>query len=265
MTEEKSTAVFDKCNVIVVDILGTTTSINFAKETLFPFVNKNVEEILKEKWDDESVKKAVKQLKEGEEELNLEGAVKLVKELTDSGSENPGLKTIQGLVYSKGYENGELKAHVFSDVAVAFEQWAKTRKVAIYSTGSVESQKQLFARSVEGDLSSHISNYFDQSVGPKTETDSYKKIAEELSSKPEELLFLTDNIEEGKAAKKAGFSVSLVSREGNAELPEESSSFTVVSSFKEILLENPAKRKNTEEQPAEVCVTNARGRKRVKS
>lgn len=69
-----------------------------------------MEEVLTAKWDDETLKSAVKQLKEGEDEINLEAAVKLVKDLTESESENAGLKTIQGIVYQKGYESGDLKA-----------------------------------------------------------------------------------------------------------------------------------------------------------
>ena len=80
----------------------------FKQETLFPFVIKHVEEILKEKWEDDAVKEAVKQLKEGEE-LDLDGAIKLVKELTENGSENVVLKTIQGLIYNKGFDGADLK------------------------------------------------------------------------------------------------------------------------------------------------------------
>ncbi|ENN77759.1 hypothetical protein D910_05724, partial [Dendroctonus ponderosae] len=238
---------FEKCSVVLVDVLGTTTSINFAKETLFPYVVKNVEEVLTAKWDDEAVKSAVKQLKEGDDDISLEAAVKLVKDLTESNSENVGLKTIQGIVYEKGYESDDLKSHVFSDVPASFESWAKSRKVAVYSTGSVESQKQLFTKSIEGDLSQYISNYFDLSVGPKSESESYKKIVEKLAVKPEEIVFITDLIEEAKAAKSAGLSTALVDREGNPKLPEESKEFTVISSFKEITFENPSKRKITDE------------------
>ncbi|KAL1514009.1 hypothetical protein ABEB36_003338 [Hypothenemus hampei] len=244
---EVETATFEKCSIILVDVLGTTTSLNFAKETLFPFVTKNAEEVLKSKWEEDSVKEAVKQLKEGEEEIDLDTAVNLIKELTESNSENPGLKTLQGIIYAKGYESGDLKAHVFNDVPVAFEAWAKTKKIAVYSTGSIESQKQLFTNSVEGDLSGHISKYFDQSVGVKTDSDSYKNIVEDLKVKPEEVLFLTDLIEEAKAAKAAGLFVAVITREGNPKLTDESKDFTVVSSFKEIVFENPAKRKNAEE------------------
>lgn len=75
-----------------------------------------------------------------------------------------------------------------------FENWSKDHKIAIYSTGSVESQKLLFTHSTEGDLSAHIINYFDQSVGLKTEASSYVKIAEKLEVKPEEILFLSDDV-----------------------------------------------------------------------
>lgn len=84
---------------------------------------------------------------------------------------------------------------VYSDVPKAFENWIKEHKVGVYSTGSVESQKLLFAHSVEGDLSTQISYYFDQSVGIKTETNSYKKIAEELKVKTEEILFVSDSVD----------------------------------------------------------------------
>ncbi|KAH1007817.1 hypothetical protein HUJ04_005010 [Dendroctonus ponderosae] len=257
---------FEKCSVVLVDVLGTTTSINFAKETLFPYVVKNVEEVLTAKWDDEAVKSAVKQLKEGDDDISLEAAVKLVKDLTESNSENVGLKTIQGIVYEKGYESDDLKSHVFSDVPASFESWAKSRKVAVYSTGSVESQKQLFTKSIEGDLSQYISNYFDLSVGPKSESESYKKIVEKLAVKPEEIVFITDLIEEAKAAKSAGLSTALVDREGNPKLPEESKEFTVISSFKEITFENPSKRKITDEPAVtEVCANVKSSRKRIRS
>lgn len=73
------------------------------------------------------------------------------------------------------------------------ELWAKTRKIAIFSTGSIESQQLLFKNTIQGDLSAHISNYFDQTIGPKVESESYVKIAEKMNCKPAEMAFITDN------------------------------------------------------------------------
>lgn len=62
------------------------------------------------------------------------------------------------------------------------------------------------------------------------------------------------NKTEAEAAKTAGIVSVLVKREGNDDIPEEVvKAFPVVSDFKEIVFENPAKRKNEDETvPAEV-------------
>lgn len=72
--------------------------------------------------------------------------------------------------------------------------WANGKRVCVYSTGSVQSQQLLFTHSTEGDLSSHITEYFDQSVGLKTDAESYKTIVEKLQCKPDEVVFLTDSV-----------------------------------------------------------------------
>lgn len=75
---------------------------------------------------------------------------------------------------------------------------SKTHKIAIYSTGSIESQKLLFANTINGDLTKHISKYYDQEIGAKTESESYKKISDDLEIKPEEIVFITDSVNGNK-------------------------------------------------------------------
>lgn len=76
----------------------------------------------------------------------------------------------------------------------ALQLWRSTEnnKIYIYSSGSVQAQKLLFAQSVAGDMLPHIDGHFDTEVGAKQESASYVKIAEEVGCKPEEILFLTD-------------------------------------------------------------------------
>lgn len=77
---------------------------------------------------------------------------------------------------------------------VVLETVSKTRKVAVYSTGSVEAQKLLFAHTLEGDLSGFVSAFYDQTVvGEKTEAGSYKKIAQQLEVEPQQVFFVSDN------------------------------------------------------------------------
>lgn len=55
------------------------------------------------------MKQAVKAL-DGEKELSIEEATKVFKELTDANSDNVGVKTLQGLIFKKGYGGGKIKA-----------------------------------------------------------------------------------------------------------------------------------------------------------
>jgi enolase-phosphatase E1 len=215
---------------------------------LFPFVIKQADAFLQAKWDEEAVKECIQQIKEDGADLDVAGAVERVKTLTDQQSSNKGLKTLQGLIYKDGYEKGDLKAHVFDDVPGAFEAWAKNRRVAIYSTGSIDSQKLLFSHTTQGDLSGHISTYFDQTVGPKTEAESYKKIAQETKVEPEEIVFITDDSKEATAAKSGGVPAVLNNREGKPPHPDGiSKDLTVISSFKDLGLDKTSKRKNEEQ------------------
>lgn len=84
---------------------------------------------------------------------------------------------------------------VYSDVPEALAIWTKTKRIAVYSRGTVESQKLFLKHTTEGDLSGHISNYFDLSVGDKQDDASYVKIAEQLSITPEELIYINDEID----------------------------------------------------------------------
>lgn len=78
---------------------------------------------------------------------------------------------------------------------MALKTWSKLRKIAIFSSGNALGQKLHFTHTTEGDLSSYIQKYFDETVGSKTESSSYEKIAKELDVKPEEVIFITDRID----------------------------------------------------------------------
>ena len=88
---------------------------------------------------------------------------------------------------------------IFDDVPPAIEVWARKFRVVVYSSGSIESQKLLFSYTTFGDMSAHVSNYFDLSIGSKTESSSYEKLARELAVNPGEVAYINDRIEGGSA------------------------------------------------------------------
>lgn len=127
---------------------------------------------------------------------------------------------------------------MYEDVSRNFNKWVEQGyKIYIYSSGSVEAQKLLFANSLAGDLLSLISGHFDTNVGHKQESQSYSNIAEQLNLSSDKILFLTDIPKEGIAAEEAGMRVILLDRPLNPNeiSPEIREKFEVQQNFDGIM------------------------------
>eukprot|EP00798_Chlamydomonas_sp_ICE-L_P022241 gene22241-29310_t len=147
----------------------------------------------------------------------------------------PGLFR-DGHIWRGGFGRGEMKAELFRDVPdVIVELRSLGVKSYIYSSGSREAQKQFFGHTQVGDLRPYLSGFFDTTSGPKVEARSYKEIYLNLGcDSPSDILFATDNILEGIAAKEAGWSVVMVERPGNKALPADHG-FRVITSMTDFL------------------------------
>ena len=84
--------------------------------------------------------------------------------------------------------------------------------MAVYSSGSVAAQKLLFHYSEAGDLQPLFSAWFDTEVGHKRSADSYRLIADSLNHRPEDIVFLSDVVEELDAAREAGLRTVMLDR-----------------------------------------------------
>lgn len=192
---------------VLLDIEGTTTSVRFVKETLFPFAQSHFRQFLEDHMEDPAVllqcSKLVKEIKgsftTGSE--TIDEICEISFQLMKSDLKSTPLKALQGMIWEGGYSSGELVGHLYDDVAPAIESWTRRGiAVYVYSSGSVDAQKLLFSHSTVGDLSSSISGYFDTTSGHKREFESYTLIAQEMRVEPFRILFLTDTIEEALAA-----------------------------------------------------------------
>ena len=81
-------------------------------------------------------------------------------------------------------------------------------------------QKLIFGFSNAGDLTKHISAYFDTTTGSKKEAESYRKIAENSRFPPVEILFVSDVLAELDAAQSAGMRTRLAVRPNNQQISE---------------------------------------------
>jgi enolase-phosphatase E1 len=203
---------------ILMDIEGTTTSISFVHDILFPYSEQRLSQFVKFNEPPEAIRNILAEtqktvLEENKIQINEEQSIDKLIEWIKSDRKHPALKKLQGLIWSKGYRSAELKGHVYQDVPEALLKWTQANiQLGIYSSGSIEAQKDLFGFSIYGDLNTFISNNFDTSTGPKRDIASYNKICQELNIAPEDILFLSDISEELDAAKNAGFKTTQLVR-----------------------------------------------------
>jgi enolase-phosphatase E1 len=125
------------------------------------------------------------------------------------------LKTFQGMVWEQGFKSGAIKGHMYPDVKPALERWAEMgMKLAIFSSGSIAAQKQLFGFSTEGDLTPYFSAYFDTTTGMKRDEQTYHLIVQQLNTPANSVLFLSDIHQELEAANAAGMRTLQLVRPG---------------------------------------------------
>lgn len=217
---------------VLLDIEGTTTPIEFVHQVLFPYARGHTHEYLHRHAADPGVRADIALLKaehaseSAEPSLprwdstdDLASAEAYVYWLMDRDRKSTGLKSLQGRIWEAGYHSGDLKGKgvVYDDVRPALVRWRKAGKsISIFSSGSVQAQRNLFANTTAGDLSTYLSRYFDTTTGPKREAASYHRIARALLRKPAEVLFVSDVVAELDAARAAGMQTALCVRGGVA-------------------------------------------------
>jgi enolase-phosphatase E1 len=191
---------------ILLDIEGTTSSISFVADELFPYARKHLAEFVATHSEEVAPILA---------DVPGDDPVATLIQWIDEDRKATPLKTLQGLIWAQGYADGELSGHVYPDTPEAMRRWtAMGIRVCIYSSGSIAAQKLIFGNSVAGDLTPLLSGYFDTTTGPKREAGSYTRIAGALGLDPGDILFVTDIQAEADAARTAGVQAVLIDREG---------------------------------------------------
>jgi enolase-phosphatase E1 len=222
---------------VLLDIEGTTTPIEFVYQVLFPYARQQVTDFLLRHQDATDAqdniealrKERVLDLAQGLEppewradsvEAVLNSAAAYFHWLMDRDRKSTGLKSLQGKIWEQGYRTGKLRGEVYADVSPAFSRWQEQKKqVCIFSSGSVLAQKLLFAHTTAGDLTKFINEYFDTTTGPKTEPESYCRIAVALGLLPQDILFVSDVPAELDAAKVTNIKTLLCVRPGRERPP----------------------------------------------
>lgn len=236
---------------VLLDIEGTTTPIDFVHKTLFSYADEQVADFIHKNSGDSKVVAILENLylsyrengnpgrkpaKWNNEDSTHrdESAVEYVRWLISLDSKDPALKELQGIIWEEGYKSAKLHGEVYPDVPEVMRRWSESGIImAIYSSGSVLAQKLIFGSTLHGDLTVYLSDFFDTGVGTKRDPESYRNISGRLGIPPEEILFLSDVLEEVTAARASGLKAVQVIRDGHNTARDKS--FRTISNLMELL------------------------------
>ena len=207
--------------VILTDIEGTTSSISFVKNVLFPYARQALPGFIAAHGNEPQVRRWLDAVA-----TEIGGAcqdsvvAETLQGWIDQDRKHTALKALQGMIWESGYRNGDYKAHFYPEVAAVLKGWhAAGLPLYVYSSGSVPAQKQFFGFSEAGDLTALVSGWFDTEIGGKREADSYRRIVAAIGVPAAGIVFLSDVVEELDAAREAGLQTRLLDRLLDYPLP----------------------------------------------
>jgi enolase-phosphatase E1 len=199
---------------ILTDIEGTTSSISFVRDVLFPYARRALPGFVREHGHEPDVRKWLDQVAiENGGVCSDDMIVETLQGWIDEDRKHTALKALQGMVWDAGYRNADFTAPLYADVAPALRAWRDAgHPLAVYSSGSVPAQKLLFGHTDAGDLTALFDGWFDTAMGHKRDAESYRRIAAEYGGSAGDIVFLSDIVEELDAAREAGMRTVLLDR-----------------------------------------------------
>lgn len=220
---------------IVIDIEGTTSSIRFVHEVLFPYARQHMAAFLRAHAEDPQVAAELDAVRrEAGEALDLDGVIRQLIAWIDADRKITPLKALQGMIWEAGFRNGDFTGHVYADAVRHLKDWHE-RGVPLYvfSSGSVQAQQLLFGHSDAGDLTPLFKGFYDTRIGAKREASAYTAIAADIGLRPADILFLSDIEGELDAARAAGMQTLWLVRDGE---PDPAASHRQVRDFDAVVL-----------------------------
>ncbi len=221
---------------IVTDIEGTTSSISFVHEVLFPYAREHLAEFVQSHAEDPAVASHLDAVRaEAGAALSLDGVIEqLLRWIAEDKKITP-LKALQGMIWEAGYKNGDFTGHMYHDAVEYLKKWqAQGIRLYVFSSGSVKAQQLLFGHSDAGDLTPLFSGYFDTRIGNKREAAAYQTIIKEIGLPAAEILFLSDIKEELDAARATGMHTNWLVRDSE---PDATAAHPQVRDFAQLKLQ----------------------------
>lgn len=192
---------------ILTDIEGTTSSISFVKDVLFPYARQRIAGFVTQNQQTPEIQQAILEVnKLTGKSQTLDSFIHQLCQWIDEDQKVTPLKAIQGLIWEEGYVQGDFHGHLYPDAYEGLQHWRDLGiSLYVFSSGSIKAQKLLFGHTEFGDLTPWFKGYFDTTTGPKQDPSAYIAIAQAIGLGPDRILFLSDIEGELDAAASAGF------------------------------------------------------------
>lgn len=233
-----------KIAAVVTDIEGTTSSIGFDHDVLFPYALKHIGNFVREHCEERDVMRVLVRICEntGMALHRIDDIIRLLQQWIRDDSQDIELKALQGMLWEKAYKQGLFQAPVYPEIPEVLRRWQQEeRNIYVFSSASIKSQQLFFRFSEYGDMRLLFSGYFDTTIGPTREVKSFINLAESIALPPQKIMYISDVKEELDAAAYAGFQTIWMLRPDQSELDPvkmaKKSEHIVLSSFEQIELD----------------------------
>jgi enolase-phosphatase E1 len=228
--------------IVLTDIEGTTSSVSFVKDVMFPYSHDQLDNFVRSKSSKTEILALLLQFKsewfEATQKTLGESITDTIAALKWSIKEDlklTALKSLQGIMWKDAFESGAFKSHLYQDSLLQFNIWSSADiPVYVYSSGSVQAQRLYFQYCEQGDMRKFFRGHFDTEIGAKIDVQSYAKIAKQIGANASEIVFVSDVVQELEAAATAGMRVIWMARPDNELLKKQDLStwsFPTISSF----------------------------------
>ena len=118
---------------ILMDIEGTTTSIDFVHRTLFPYAAKHLNHFILDHKEDDLITQDLAEVKdtimrEKGIEASVDDCILELQTWIKEDRKHTSLKSLQGKLWKSGYETGQYKGHLYQDV---IPNWKKSLRTLL--------------------------------------------------------------------------------------------------------------------------------------
>ena len=116
---------------VVTDIEGTTSSISFVHDVMFPYARERMEAFVRANEADIAEHLDDVRAEEGDKRMPLDEVIETLIRWIDEDRKATPLKAIQGMIWKEGFETEAFKGHIYDDAVAGLKRWHEAGK-ALY-------------------------------------------------------------------------------------------------------------------------------------